>query len=257
MYNFDFAAAHNILDREIAREPQDPLPYSVKAAAYLYSELDRLKILQMDFFEDNEKITDRRQLTPDPAVRTEFFRLLDAARQHASARLSARPNDRESLFALCMSSGLLTDYAGLIEKRRLATFSLLRDEQACGLKLLALNPPFYDAYMTAGSIEYLVGSLPFFIRWFVHIDQIDGSKQKGISELQIVADRGAYYGPYARILLSVIYLRERRPWDAETLLSGLAAEFPENPLIRRELERAGKLARNAGGAGRRSASVAR
>ena len=62
---------------------------AVKAAAYLFSELDRLKILQMDFFEDNEKITDRRQLTPDPAVRTEFFRLLDAARQHASARLSA------------------------------------------------------------------------------------------------------------------------------------------------------------------------
>ena len=53
-------------------DPQDPLPYAVKAAAHLYSELDRLKILQMDFFEDNDKVADRRRLTPDPTVRSEI-----------------------------------------------------------------------------------------------------------------------------------------------------------------------------------------
>jgi predicted Zn-dependent protease len=62
-----------------------------------------------------------------------------------------------------------------------------------------------------------------------------------------VAQRGRYYGPFAQILLSVIYMREKRPREAEKLLAGLIVEFPENPLIRRELARAGELARRGGG----------
>jgi predicted Zn-dependent protease len=258
LYNFDFRGAHAILDGRISHDPQDPLPYAVKAAAHLYSELDRLKVLQMDFFEDNERVADRRRLTPDPAVRSEFFRLIEEARKRATARLSSKPGDREALFALCMTTGLRTDYAGLIDRRRLGALSLVQEDRACGTKLLALNPPFWDAYMTAGSIEYVVSSLPFYIRWFVHIDQIEGSTQKAIEDLRIVAERGKYCGPFARILLSVIYLRDKRPGDAENLLAGLASEFPENPLIRRELARAGELARrSAGGAAPSSERAAR
>jgi hypothetical protein len=88
--------------------------------------------------------------------------------------------------------------------------------------------------------------------------QIEGSKQKGISELRIVAVWGKYHGPYTRILRSVIYLREKRPCDAGRLLAGLAAEFPGNPLIRKEFVRSSELARrNAGGAGPSSGNGAR
>jgi hypothetical protein len=121
----------------------------------------------------------------------------------------------------------------------------MQEDRACGTRLLALNPPFWDAYMTAGTIEYVVGSLPFYIRWFVRIDQIEGSTQKAIENLRIVAERGKYCGPFARILMAAIHLREKRPWEAEKLLAGLAAEFPENLLIRRELARAGELARRS------------
>jgi len=248
MYNFDFAGAHAILDRQIRQDPEYPMAYSVKAAALFFSELHRLKILQMDFFEDDDKVVDRKKLVPDPALRAEFFRLLDVARQKANVRLASHPEDRVSLFTLCMSAGLVTDYAALVERRRFGSFSLAKQTQVHAIKLLALKPPYYDAYITVGSVEYVVGSLPFFLRWFIRIDQIEGSKEKGIEHLQLVAQRGRYYGPFAQILLSVIYLREKRPRDAERLLAGLIAEFPENPLIRRELARAGELARRGGGA---------
>jgi hypothetical protein len=247
MYNFDFAGTHAILDQQIRRDPEFGLSYSVKAAALLFSELNRLKILQMDFFEDDDKVVDRKKLVPDPALRAEFFRLIDVARQKGNARLASHPEDRDALFTLCMSSGLVTDYAALVERRRFGSFSLAKQTQAYSLKLLALKPPYYDAHMTIGSVEYVVGSLPFFVRWFIRIEQIEGSKEKAIEHLQMVAQRGRYYGPFAQILLSVIYLRENRPRDAERLLAGLIAEFPENPLIRRELARAGELARRGGG----------
>jgi hypothetical protein len=112
---------------------------------------------------------------------------------------------------------------------------------------MALDPPFYDAHLTAGSAEYVIGSLYFFIRWFVRIEGIEGSRKKGIEHLQLVAERGKYYGPFARVLLAVICLREKRPWDAEKLLAGLCLEFPENPLFQQELTRARTLAhRNPG-----------
>ncbi len=256
MYNFDFAGARTLLDQQIAEDPQSAMTYSVKAAACLFSELHRLKILQMDFFEDDDRVVDRSKLTPDPALRAEFFRLIEAARARANARLSAHPNDREAMFALCMSAGLVTDYAALVERRRFGSFSLAKQTQVHVVKLLALNPPYYDARLTSGAVEYVIGSMPFFFRWFIHLDGIEGSKQKGIEHLQIVAERGRYYGPFARVLLSVISLRERRPWEAQSLLAGLTAEFPENPLFRRELARASELARRSSGAGAGSAGAA-
>jgi hypothetical protein len=237
MYDSDFAGAHAILDRAIRQEPDVPLYHSVKGLACLFSELDRLKILQFDFFANDEKIIDRRKLTPDAAVRVEIFRRIARARQLANARLAAHANDRDALFAHCIASGLVTDYAALIEKRRLASFSLAKDTQVWSNKLLALDPPFYDAHLAVGSVEYVLGSLPFFIRWFIHIDNIEGSKQKAMRDLQLVAQHGRYYGPFARVLLSVIHLREKRPWEAEKLLTGLAEEYPENQLFREELAR--------------------
>lgn len=243
LYEFDFPGAHAILDEEIARNPASPVPYSVKAAALFFYELDRLKILQTEFFEDDDKVATRRKLTPDPKIREQFFQLLDVTRRCVAARLASHPEDREALFAQAMASGLETDYAALIERRRLGSFSLAKHSQAHALKLLALNPPYYDAYLTTGSVEYVVGSLPFFVRWFVRIDKVEGSKERAVEHLKIVAERGRYYGPFARVLLSVIALREKRHWEAEFFLSGLCADFPLNPLFRRELDRTRKLVR--------------
>jgi hypothetical protein len=74
------------------------------------------------------------------------------------------------------------------------------------------------------------------------MDSVEGNKKKGIDELELVAKQGKYYGPFARMLLSVIAMREKRPWDAESLLAGLATEYPQNPLILKELARARKMA---------------
>ena len=242
LYDFDFAGAQEILDRQRLVDPQAPLLPATKAAAYLFSELDRLRILELDFFTDDDKVVDRKKLIPDPAVRQKFFQIVEETDKLAYARLASKPDDPDATLALCMTTGLATDYAALIEKRRFGSFALAKKSHVWAKKLLDLKPPIVDAYMTFGTAEYIVGSLPFFVRWFVHLDSVEGNKKKGIDELELVAKQGKYYGPFARMLLAVIAIREKRPWDAESLLAGLAAEYPENPLIRIELERSRKLA---------------
>ena len=252
LYNFDFNGAQEILDHQRQLDPQQPVITATKAAAYLFSELDRLRILELDFFTDDDKVVDRRKLVPDPNIRTKFFQTVDESDKLANARLAAKPNDPDGLLALCMTTGLVTDYAALIEKRRFGSFALAKKSHIWAKKLLDLNPPVVDAYMTFGTAEYIVGSLPFFFRWFVHMDSVEGNKQKGINELELVAKQGRYYGPFARMLLSVIAMREKRPWDAESLLASLASEYPQNPLIRQELARARKEANpSIGGPGTR------
>lgn len=240
LYNFDFNGAHEVLDRQRQLDPKEPMLLATKAAAYLFSELDRLRILELDFFTNDDKVVDRHKLVPDPAIRAKFFQTVDESDKLANARLAAHADDPDALLALCMTTGLVTDYAALIEKRRFGSFALAKKSHIWAKKLLDLKPPVVDAYMTFGTAEYIVGSLPFFLRWFVHMDNVEGNKKKGIDELELVAKQGKYSGPFARMLLAVIAMREKRSRDAEALLAGLATDYPQNPLIREELARARK-----------------
>ena len=255
LYNFDFPGAYRILDHLIQQDPHDPLPYSVKAVAYLFSEMDRLKILELEFFEDDDKVVTHQKLVPDPKLRADFFRLLGVARETANARLASQPEDRDSLFALCIAVVLETDYAALIERRRFGSFLLARQAQVYIRRLQALTPPVYDGYLATGTLEYVIGSIPFYFRWLVHIDNVSGNKQKGIKTLQLVAEKGRYYGPFARVLLATIYMREKQFGESERLLAGISAEFPDNPLFRKELQRVSQLRGSAGLASRASGAA--
>ena len=246
LYNFDMAGVHTILNEHKRVDPADPLSYSVSAAADLFGEMYRLKILETDFFIDDSKLIEKKKLKADPAVRDAIFNAVAEARQRAEAKLAVHPNDRDALFALCMSAGVVTDYTALVERRHWAALQLSRQTQAYALKLLALNPPVYDAYHTLGMMEYVMGSVTFVVRWFIRFDQIEGNKQKAVQNLYMVVQYGRYYKSFAKILLAVIFVREKKPLEAERLLSELVHDFPENPLFPLELKELREAVEKAG-----------
>jgi predicted Zn-dependent protease len=51
----------------------------------------------------------------------------------------------------------------------------------------------------------------------------------------IAADHGRYLRPFAKILLALTALREKKPEVARIQLNELVAESPENPLFASEL----------------------
>ena len=61
------------------------------------------------------------------------------------------------------------------------------------------------------------------------------------SDLKKVIERGRYYPPFAKILLSVMYLREKRTSDALALLTELERDYPSNPLFAAEVHRVSAL----------------
>ena len=234
MYNTDFAGAYAILDRYISAQPADPLGYAVRGSAYLFSELYRLGILESEFFADDKRIIEKKKLQPDAGVKQKLFQAIDSAQSRAAKILESNPNDQNSLFAMAITQGVTMDYTALVEKRQLSSLSSARRANNYAQQLLKINPQYYDAYLTTGLNEYLIGSLPFYVRWFVHFDGVNGSKDTGIQNLQLVARSGHYLRPFAKILLAMVYLREKQPHETEKLLASLTAEYPANPLLRKE-----------------------
>jgi hypothetical protein len=234
LYNFDFAGVHAILDPHIKANPEEPLPYGLRGATFLFAEFARLQILETDFFSDDDKVTDKKRVKPDPEARSRIFAATAEARKKAEAQLARHPEDRLALFAQCMATGLETEYTTLVEKKYLRGYNLSKENQIYARKLLALNPPFYDAYVTLGSAEYVVANLNFLFKLLAHFENIKGSRQKAIENLRLAIDNGRYYQPYAKILLTVVYLREKRVSDALTIMKELEHDFPENPLFKKE-----------------------
>jgi len=246
LYNFDFPSAHRVLSAQIAQVPGDHLAHATRAAAYLFHELDRLAILEISFFSDDSRIKETRKLKADPEIRNRFFESINEAQRLAQERLAKDASDKDALMTMAITFGMWTDYAALVEKKQLSSLGLAGKSNHYGQKLLRLDPSYEDAYLARGITEYLIGSLPFFVRWFVRIEAVSGDKKQAIADLQRVAKNGRLYGPFARILLSVIYLREKKLSESQRVLAELARDFPENPLIRKELAKVTDLMRNGG-----------
>ncbi|MGC2658484.1 MAG: hypothetical protein WA324_11055 [Bryobacteraceae bacterium] len=246
LYNTDYSGALKILQDWEQNHPTDPVGHALEAADYMFSEFTRLKILESQFFEDDKRIISKKKLTYDPATRDKFYQQIGLARKIATAELNKNPDNKEALFALTISGGLLTDYTSLIEKRNLASLSIAKETQADAVRLLKIDPNYGDAYLTTGFSEYLVGSLPFFMRWFTHFDATEGSKQAAIEKLQRVAKTGVYLGPFAKLLLAIIYLREDQPKQSESLLAELSRDYPENQLLKTELKKVADVIKGTG-----------
>jgi hypothetical protein len=73
------------------------------------------------------------------------------------------------------------------------------------------------------------------VRWLLRMGGLPADKQGGIADLQTTADHGHYLAPFARILLSIAYVREKDKTRAIQLLAGLQKEFPQNTLFAREI----------------------
>ncbi|HUO16053.1 MAG TPA: hypothetical protein VMX38_13805 [Verrucomicrobiae bacterium] len=237
LYNLDFAGAQKQFADWEKQHPDDPVGPVSEAAGLLFSELNRLGVLEAQFFEDNKAFFSRPRLAPDANVRSSFQAAIDRAQNLARARLAKDPNDRDGLFAMTLSAGLQADYAALIEKRNLASLRYTKEASTSGQQLLSVCHDCYDALLATGFSKYIIGSMSAPVRWILHLGGLPADKQSGIADLQTTAERGHYLAPFARILLSIAYVREKDKARAIEILSGLHDQFPGNALFPREISR--------------------
>lgn len=215
--------------------PEDPLGSASEAASYLFEECSRQGVLTSEFFLDDERFLGKTPLQPDPALRAAFFAADKRAQSLAQQVLRKSPDDTNALFAMTLSVGMEADYASLIDKKQMDSLKKIGQADEYAKKLLRVAPEAADAYLTLGTANYVIGSLPGVKRFLLGFAGVRGNRRVGMQQLEIAAAKGHYLRPFAKIMLALAALREKQLDVARTHLKELVAEFPENPLFAKEL----------------------
>lgn len=237
LYDLDFPGAQKEFESWEKENPQNPMGPVAEAAGVLFSEFDRLGVLEAQFYEDDSVFAARKKYEANPEQRARFEQRLNRAEELAKAKLAHDSRDRDALLAMTLATGLRSDFAALIEKRNLASLHYTKEATAWAGQLLATDPTCYDAHLASGISRYIIGSMAAPVRWILRVGGISGDKAEGIAELKTTAAKGRLLAPFARILLAIAYVREKDVPEARELLASLQKEFPNNPLFGRELAR--------------------
>src|ERR1700690_1498209 len=136
MYDLQFKEAHKTFGDYAHLHPDDPVAPASDAAAYLFAEFDRLKILQSEFFVHDDNFPRPKKLNSDPAGRQAFDADLAKSDKIAAGVLGSMPRDSNALFASILILGLPSDFDGLIDKHDLSALASVKTSRALAEKLL-------------------------------------------------------------------------------------------------------------------------
>ena len=235
MYNLRFDDAHAKFQLWIASHPEDPMGPVSDAAAYLFSEFERLHVIDVQLFADQSRFDSRNKLTPDPNARKAFEDRLNQASSVADAALKKNDKDARALYVKTLVSGMRSDYALMIDKKDVTALNYSKEASAWSKQALAANPHMYDAYLASGVENYMLSLKWAPLRWLLNLTGAQTSREEGIRLLKLTATQGYYLAPFARMMLAVAALRENKPQEARSILIDLKKEFPMNSLYDRQL----------------------
>jgi hypothetical protein len=236
-FNLQFDHAHRAFAEWQSLHPDDPMGPVSEAAVYLFSECDRLHILEAQFLADDKKAEKSNQITPDPAVRAQFEAMLEKTRSLSEARLAKDPKDTTAIFARILMDGLHGDYLALVADKERDALKYLKQSRSQAETLIAMKPDNYDAYFPIGVENYMTSLKSSAVRWFLRAGGAQTDKATGLRNLTIVAEKGHYLAPFAQVFLVIATLHDHNKPKALELMENLAKQFPDNHVYNHELAR--------------------
>ncbi len=235
MYNLDFAEAHQVFGEWMQAHPQDELGPASDAAAFLFSEFDRLGVLDVQLFASDDSFAGRAKLEPNPNIRKQFEDRATQAETLARAALKLNPKDARALYTLTLMAGMHGNYAAMIDRKDYAALKFTEQGSKLAAETLAADPNLADARIAVGVENYMLSLKPAVMRIFFAFRGDAMDREEGVRQMKLCAEHGHYLAPFARLMLAVTDLRAGDKAGARTLLAGLAEEFPKNTLYERQL----------------------
>jgi len=233
-YNNEFDQALAYFEQELKAHPEDPQMFDHVAQGILYREMLRSGALESQLVSGNNPFLRRPKMEIAAEDKQRFTYCIKQAVALSEAKLSRGPNDTDALAALSVAHGLRSNYLFLVEKSWTDSLREATAARKANERIRELDSHDVDARLVFGLNEYVVGSLPFYMRALGFLGGFHGDRADGIRQLELVAKEGVRNRYDAQVLLAVIYRRERDPRKAIPLLKELAARFPRNHLFRLE-----------------------
>jgi tetratricopeptide (TPR) repeat protein len=233
-YNNEFDEAVTYFEKDVRAQPHNPEAYNHLAQGILYRELFRNGALESELVTGANPFLRRPKMNISAEDKTRFMECISKAISLSESLLKTDPRDIHALYCLAVAHGFRANYLFLVEKSWMDSLRSATTGRKTEQKILEIDPSFVDAHLGLGVHDYIVGSLPFYMRAFGFLAGIHGDRDDGIQEIEMVNRNGILSRYDAEILLAAIYRRERMPQRAIPLLKDAAARFPRNYLFRFE-----------------------
>ena len=233
LYNLDYETARRHFQKMIELAPDNPAGPQSLAASLWIQQLNESWQLKATLYSDKADENSKEKI--DPRRVDEFKKWTRRAKQLAQAKLRRDPRDVEALYFLGATEGLEAAYSAGIERKFMPALRAGEDAVDHHRKVLELSPNFYDAELTIGLQDYVIGSLPLPVKMLAGTFGVHGSKKRGLSELEKVARDGHWGRDVARFLLVDLYKREKRWDDAIATTRDLSTRYPRNYLFKLQL----------------------
>ncbi len=231
IFNMDYDKARQAFIALGRDYPQHPAPSLYLASIHWLEEMVRRQDLSLNRFIAPGYFTGKTDQGMPSQERAAFFSSLQKCQDLAKANLRRNPRDMDARYFLATSYGLRASFAITIDHGLREAFSNGNKAYSSTKKLVEENPEYYDAYLTLGVYEYIVGSIPWYLKWMAFIIGAHGSKQDGLEHLKLASEKGQYVKNEAQLVLMVLDVRERRFAEAFEIAQNLNTKFPRSFLL--------------------------
>jgi tetratricopeptide (TPR) repeat protein len=234
-YNLEYEPAIASFEKALALDPADPQLHNYLAEGLLFRELFRNGALESEIVTGNNSFVRRVNMEPSPEVEKRFMSEIDRAIKLCTDRLARTPHDTATTHTMAVAIGLRANYGFLVRKTWVASLGDSSKAQKLDREVTALDPSNYDARLIQGAYDYIVGSLPLYMRALSFVAGYHGDKNRGIATLEEVATKGTESRNDAEIILCALYRREGQPRRAIPRVLAMTQRYPRNYIVRFEL----------------------
>lgn len=242
LYNMDYATARAKFDEIKKRAPQHPAGDLYIATVIWLEHLNKSRRLmtnlyrnESSFYAGADKAKEGNEGdVVDQTVDRAFRDRMAQAKTKALALVSRNKNDADALYFLGAYHGVMAGYEASTARKFFAAMRNGSRGVDAHEKVLKLKPDYYDAYLSVGMYDYIVGGLPFAYKAIAALIGVRGNKQRGISRLQTIVEKEAATADDARVFLLAIYQNEKRYEDALAIVQHLSAKYPRSYLLKLE-----------------------
>jgi tetratricopeptide (TPR) repeat protein len=236
-HNLEHEAARQQLEAWLATHPGDLRARNYLASVILQRELLHRELLESQVYGPHGEAFQGKKAPVSPAFQQELFGVLSKAESIAEDRLRQNPRDEEALYWAGVTHVTRAIYQLTLAKANLAAIGEAKEARKYHAQLLGLNPNFIDALLVVGTYDYVVGSLPWYMKVLASLIGYRGNRERGLAAMERVTREGRWARDDAKNFLAILYFRERRYPEARVLLEDLSRSYPRNYLFPQEIAR--------------------
>jgi tetratricopeptide (TPR) repeat protein len=240
-YNLDYTTARAKFEEIRKRWPHHPAGDLYVANIIWLEHLYKLRRLQTGLYQNEsfyagfEGSKDNEQGdSVEAKVDREFRALMTTAKAKAMTLVNMNRNDPHARYYLGAVYSVMAAYEASTARK---FWSALRNGSKgidAHQQVLKMKPDYYDAYLSVGLYDYVIGNLPFAVKALIAMGGVRGNKERGIKQLNFIIENKAENADDARVMLIGIYQNENKPEAALAILQEFTQRYPNNFLFRLE-----------------------